>query len=49
MSTGPAAPEKTQGGKRELKRGRKEMGRRTRVAGAAVGFTHSPGAFSWAP
>lgn len=27
-------------------RGRKEMGRRTR---AAVGFTHSPGAFSWAP
>lgn len=49
MSTGPAAPEKTQGGKRQLKRGRREIGRRTRVAGAAVGFTHSPGAFSWAP
>lgn len=49
MSTGPAAPEMMQGGKRQLKRGRKEMGRRTRVAGAAVGFTHSPGAFSWAP
>lgn len=52
--TGPAVPEKTQGGKRQQTGERKERERRTRVArapgrGAAVGFTHSPGAFSWAP
>lgn len=45
---------KTQGGKRQQTGERKERETRTRVArapgrGAAVGFTHSPGAFSWAP
>lgn len=46
----PTCQTKRKGRKRRLKGVRKEK-RRTPVAGtwAAVGFTHSPGAFSWAP
>lgn len=44
----PGQPRRREGagGSRGVRRG---MRGRTRAAGAAVGVTHSPGAFSWAP
>lgn len=47
---GPAAPGEAPARRRQHKGVRKQKeGTRVAGSGAAVGFTHSPGAFSWAP